>query len=84
MAVWVPASVFDIYVCRLGYEIYQNLRQLGSRSRKNAALRGPFLIADMVRVNGNEMGDLRGTVYMKTIDRILNQSIGVGDALMLA
>jgi len=32
----------------------------------------PFLVADMVRVHGNEMGDLRGTVYMKTIDRILN------------
>ncbi len=47
------------------------------RSRKNrtscaASLCERFLALDMVRIHGKEMGDLRGTVHMKAIDRILN------------
>ena len=56
----------------------------GSDASPAASLFRRLLVADMVRVYGNEMADFRGAMYMKAIDRILNKAIGVGDALMLA
>ncbi len=72
--------------------VFQHRRRLNScgnrisrgKTYSAAALCGPFLVADMVWVRGNEMRDLGGAVQMKAIDRILYQAIGVGDALMLA